>query len=124
MSETWIAYEDLTALVGVEAAGALCAALGGAPVYVARRPSPDGDLARAAGMEAAGALAAAYGGETVVVPTRRAYLRARQTGELLRQGLSCRETARRVGLTERRVRQIARQIRTNPGGARQASLWD
>lgn len=128
MAEIWVSYPELSDLIGADAARALCACLGGVPVYVPRKAADAASartLARIVGPRALDALCAAYGGAHIAVPNgRRAEPLKRRALAMLEAGRSRRDIALELGLTERYVRQLARQLRNAADTPRQCTLFD
>lgn len=78
-------------------------------IYIPRRPRPGKCLVSLIGMDAATKLANTYGGQTLVMPKCRAMYREQRNAEALRMaaaGISIRNIAEAVGLTDRQVRYI------------------
>jgi hypothetical protein len=106
--------DDIAAEIGFSAAVALAVQRGGSNVYIPSHPTSRTVLARIVGISAATRLAACWGGEVLAVPTLRVYevavLRT-AIGRMSTAGLPAFEIAHRVGLTERRVQQVRRELR-------------
>lgn len=98
-------YTDLEEVVGLEPASALIRQFGGQKLYIPVTPKPEHRLFEL-GEEAARAIAHHYAGETLEVPSLKAPIRREIIWKLSRQGYSRNEIAARVGVTERRVRQV------------------
>jgi DNA-binding NarL/FixJ family response regulator len=75
---------------------ALIEAFGGTRIYVPKAPNQASPLVQAIGREAAAKLAAAHGGDELKIPIARHW----QVRCLKGQGLSYREIARRLRITE------------------------
>ena len=78
-------------------------------VYFPRHPRPGQCLVRLVGLPAAIKLSTAYGGQTIILPKCRAVYRARRNAEVMRMaeaGMSNRNIAEAVNLTERQVRNV------------------
>lgn len=111
MAELWVSYPELERAIGHDAAQTLCRVHGGVPVYV---PYPD---ARGTGLEKiigpgpTRALASFYGGGYITVPNHR---RQEPLKPRVVAGIEAkrhyRDIALEVGVTERYVRSIARQM--------------
>lgn len=106
---------EIAEIAGLPAALAVAEAVGGTRAYIPRQPDADHWLVRAVGAEEAARIADYFttgrtgseiefpiGPSSSYVKERR--LRARRLRELTAQGLSNRQTARQVGVTERAVR--------------------
>src|ERR1041384_8581204 len=99
---------ELSHILGPQAALQLSVAFGGTRIYVPVMPEAGDEIAQAIGIEAAGKLSAAYGGEQIDVPMgpgKVLRLRARIEA-LLSQGKSERDIGRELVLSERMVRRI------------------
>ena len=78
-------------------------------VYFPRHPRPGQCLVSLVGLSAAVKLSKAYGGQTIILPKCRAIYRARRNAEVMRMaeaGMSNRNIAQAVCLTERQVRNV------------------
>lgn len=116
----WVHFGALADVIGRDAAAALCGEMGGVPVYVPAAPRPGHDLERIVGRQALLALAAVYGGARIMVPNlRRGQPRKGEILELLGRGLSRRDIALRLCVTQRYVELVAQRARP---AAVQASL--
>jgi hypothetical protein len=99
---------ELSQILGPEAALQLSVAFGGTRIYVPVVPGAEDEIAQAIGIDAARKLSRAYGGEQIEVPVgpgKPLRLRARIEA-LLAQGKSQRDIARELVLSERMVRHI------------------
>jgi len=99
-------WEEIGRVAGDEAALQLSIKFGGTRIYVP--VVPDRQLVEAVGAEAAARLSSAWGAEQIDVPARpgkTARLKDRVRA-LLGQGLSCREIARQLAITERHARRV------------------
>lgn len=107
MASTWLSTPDLVAIVGEDAAIALCQEYGGLCVYVTKRPERS-KLVPVIGHVAAESLCAAFGGEEIMLP---ALIRRPQIKEkiivLLKAGVSYAEIARECRCSYRHVAGIA-----------------
>jgi hypothetical protein len=99
---------ELADVIGMPGAKALCSMWGGQRLYIRRTPSADSALVALLGELLVGRLAARYGGDRIELPVPDvAAARRAEVLRLLRsEHLLLREIATRVGLSERRVRQI------------------
>ena len=99
-------WEEIGRVVGNDAALQLSVTFGGARIYVP--VDPPAQFIDVIGIDAAARLSHAWGGEQIDVPARpgkAARLKARVSA-LLDQGLSCREIARQLAITERHARRV------------------
>jgi hypothetical protein len=107
---------ELAAVIGMPGAKAVCSMWGGTRWYVSREPSIA--LIELIGEQMAARLCARFAGEELLLPVPD--LAAARRGEVLRlhsEHLLCKEIAKRVGLTERRVRQIVFSSAGEGGGS-------
>ena len=115
---------DLVELIGLPAALALVEHWGGViALYVPQEMHAAHPLARRLGVEAAHKLASVYGGGSITIPRAAHALRRARDREVMRlraEGLSPRDIAPQVGLTERWVWEILR--RCGQQGQQQARL--
>lgn len=105
--------DDIAGVIGFTATLRIATWYGGQNLYVSPTPDESMQLVRLIGMPAAQRLAAEWGGERVAVPTMWAYeedQRNRLVGNLLKRGISTKEIARDMGMTERRIQQIRRVL--------------
>ena len=114
MARKWLPFEAVEHIVGKDAAHALCEALGGQSWYIpggARGVEHTHPIAAAVGLEAMEALCAAFGPGTVTFSRPRG-VGSRKPEIILRleDGLSCREVARELGVTERYVQRIRKDL--------------
>ena len=123
MSETWVSREELAEAIGDDGADLLCRPWAGYPrtfpQAVAGSPLPT-----VIGPERMERLCAAFGGLRVTLPNRR-------KGEpfkdrivrMLETGKSPGRIALELGVTERYVRILARQVKEQPKPQVQLRLW-
>lgn len=113
---------EIAEIAGLAAALAVAEAVGGTRAYIPRRPDADHWLVRAVGAEAAARIAdyltTGRTGSEIEFPigpagsyVKERQCRARRLRELTAQGLSNRQTAQRVGITERAVRLFKARMR-------------
>ena len=115
MGELWVSHDELVDAIGDDGADLLCRAVGGVSTYIPRKPVAGSPLSAVLGMKRMERLCAAFGGLRVTLPNRR-------KGEpfkdrivrMLENGKSPGRIALELGVTERYVRILARQI---PGSA-------
>lgn len=113
----WVTYDNLSAVVGSEAAFRLAAARGGLDTWVPEQLDATHELARTMGLYAAKKLCRAYGGSEIAVPSRRRRLsRVREVNDLLEKGERASDIAMKLGITVRYVRHLAAQAKTRRGG--------
>ena len=96
-------------LIGIDATMRIVGRFGGAPLYLAAEPRPDGPLAMLIGWPAARLLGGEFAGEHPTIPKAYVALQALRNQRLRddrRAGRSLRQLALRYGLTQRRVCQI------------------
>lgn len=108
-------FEDLSAVIGFTATMRLAVWLGSANgrLYVPKKPEEGQLLVKLIGMKAAERLTQEWGGEHLHVPKLTGYekdVRNKLIGGLLEAGISTREIGARMGMTERRVQQICREL--------------
>ncbi len=124
MSETWVSREELAEAIGDDGADLLCRAVGGVSTYIPRKPVAGSPLSAVIGPERMERLCAAFGGLRVTLPNRR-------KGEpfkdrivrMLETGKSPGRIALELGVTERYVRILARQVKEQPKPQVQLRLW-
>lgn len=122
MGANWVTFGELRDVIGLDMARVLCRSRGGVSLYIAGNPGEDAELAPVIGLPALRALAQVYGGETIVVPNhRKGTPKKRDILRLREQGVSLRDIALRLDVTERYVEYVASVGR--PKSA-QASLLD
>lgn len=106
-------FDDLASVIGFTATLRIAVYFGGSNLYVAAEPDESQQVVKLIGMPAARRLAEQWGTETIAVPTMWAYeedQRNRLVGNLLRRGISPKDIARDMGLSERRIQQIRRHL--------------
>lgn len=100
--------QSFVALTGLRATMLIVEAFGGRPIYVAKDPDPDGNLARLVGLDAAIVLGCEYGGNRLTIPKAGAALRAlrdqRIRAEHAHKSLS--KLVQDYSLSERRICEI------------------
>ena len=101
--------DEISGLIGHEAATRLVAAFGGTRIYVPQFPEPDDTLSDSIGYHAALTLAQMYGGDRIEVPNPPP--RRVKIIELRAGGLSVDAIARSLGCTRRRVFQVLAEAR-------------
>lgn len=112
MAGIWVNFANLQDIMGKDMATVLCRARGGVSFYVPKAAQAGHDLVRIIGVPAFRALVAVYGGEVIVVPNyRRGTPRKGTILKLLEQGVSMRDIAMRLDVTERYVEHIAACVR-------------
>lgn len=81
---------------------------GGAPLYIASDPSPDGQLARLIGLDAAATLGREFGGDRPAIPKAGAALRALRDRSIRADHAtkSIRQLVQAYSLSERRICEI------------------
>ena len=96
------------ALIGLEATMRIVDAHGGAWIYIAEQPAPDGALSQLVGYEAARALAKEYGLERLRIPKAGRALRAIRDARIRADHatLSLRQLVEKYRLAERRICEI------------------
>lgn len=105
--------DDLAGVIGFTGTLRIAVWFGGQNLYIAAQPAEGQQLVKLIGIAAAKRLAEQWGGETVAVPTMWAYeedQRNRLVANLLHRGISPRDIARDMGMTERRIQQIRRVL--------------
>jgi AraC-like DNA-binding protein len=90
---------------------------GGQALYVAQNPTDTQRLAKVIGLDAAQRLAREFGSGVVVVPICRSWRIRKQVLDLIGQGLSADEIARRVGCHQRTVARYRRKRRAMRSGS-------
>lgn len=99
---------DIAEALGLRVALAFAAAFGGTELRIPKRlPPPDHPLMRALGPEDCAALCRYMADQVVYVPHCRVEGRRRAVVQLLSQGATQAQVARRTGLSARHVRRIA-----------------
>ena len=122
MGAVWISYAELAGLIGNDAAHTLCRTRGGVTLYVPKVPDEGGELARIIGLAALRKLVEVHGGEIIVTPNRRKEgPRKGKILDMLAKGMSERDIALRLDVTQRYVEYLAKSARHS---ARQGSLLD
>lgn len=122
MGANWISWAELTGLIGNDAAQALCSTLGGVTLYVPKLEDESSKIAKIIGATALRKLAQVYGGEIIMVPNRRRRGPIKdKILNMLAQGVSGRDIALRLDVTQRYVEYLAKA-----GGSqqRQGNLLD
>lgn len=108
----WVTYDNLSAVVGSEAAINLARARGGLDVWVPETLEKTHDLVKIMGTHAAKKLCNAYGGSEITVSSRRKKeSRQREVRDLIEKGHSATHIAMTLGITIRYVRYLAAQVR-------------
>ena len=121
MSADSLPLHDLVTTIGRPATLALIEAFGGTRVYVPVAPNQASPLVRSIGREAALALSARLGGSSATNVLKVPLARDWRILAYREEGLSYREIARRLAITEDTVwRHLQRAEQT----ARQGSLFD
>ncbi|WP_300778396.1 hypothetical protein, partial [uncultured Bilophila sp.] len=123
VSEVWVSYPELAETLGDTGASLLCAAVGGASMFVPRAPVPGSYLTALLGMERMDRLCAAFGGLRIVVPNRRREPYKDRIIRMLDAGKSPGTIALELGVTERYVRFVAQQAKKQPKPQEQLRLW-
>ena len=114
MGELWVSHDELVDAIGNDGADLLCRAVGGVSTYIPRKPVAGSPLS----------AVAAFGGLRGTLPNRR-------KGEpfkdrivrMLGSGKSPGRIALELGVTERYVRILARQVKEQPKPQVQLRLW-
>lgn len=118
----WVTYDNLSAIVGLEAAFRLAVTRGGLELWVPDNLDKTHDLARIMGLRAAKRLASAYGGSAIIVPSRRKReSREREVHAMLEKGESASHIAVKLGITVRYVRYLAARAKTRQGSGSRTS---
>ncbi|WP_347289069.1 RNA helicase [Bilophila wadsworthia] len=124
MGELWVSHDELVDAIGDDGADLLCRAVGGVSTYIPRKPVAGSPISAVLGMKRMERLCAAFGGLRVTLPNRR-------KGEpfkdrivrMLETGKSPGNIALELGVTERYVRILARQVKEQPKPQVQLRLW-
>lgn len=106
-------FDDLAGVIGFTATLRIAAWYGGQNLYIPAQPDETMQIVKLVGLPCAKRLAESWGTETIAVPTMWAYeedQRNRLVGNLLNRGMSPKDIARDMGVTERRVQQIRRVL--------------
>ncbi len=112
MAGIWVSFGNLQDIIGEDMARVLCQSMGGVTFYVPKKATPGHDLVRLIGKAGLRSLSAVYGGEVIVVPNyRRGKPRKGEIIKLLERGVSMRDIALRLDVTERYVEHIATSVR-------------
>lgn len=123
MSETWVSYGELADTIGDTGASLLCAAVGGASMFIPQAPVKGAYLTALLGEERMGRLCAGFGGLRIVVPNRRREPYKARIVRMLEAGKSPFAIALELGVTERYVRIVAQQTKKQPKPQVQLRLW-
>jgi len=107
---------ELAALVGVRPALALAREYGGRRLFVPPEPKPGHRLCIIMGERAARVLGSLRGSERIDVPTAVTLLRWYAAARLRASGYSHGAIAEKLGMSERRVREITKGV--EPSGSR------
>lgn len=108
MGASWISYAELAGIIGKDAAQTLCSTRGGVTLYVPKLLDEGSEIAKIMGVPALRLLARVYGGECIIVPNRRkAGPRKEKIHDLIAAGLSARDIALRLDVTQRYVEYLA-----------------
>ena len=111
--------DQISEVIGKDAAVSLCKAVGGVSWYIPHKPGPDHQIARIIGQRAWKGLCAAFGGTRLILPRGDRAWRRQRAIELLKAGeRSVREIALECGTTERNVSRLRSRINND----RQAGL--
>lgn len=103
--------EQLSDVIGQEAAYRLCRSMGGISYYIPKAPRPDHRIAERIGQGAWEKLCAYYGGTRLKLPTGEQYFKRQRAVALLQEGrLSNRQIALEIGGTEGFVSQLRAQL--------------
>ena len=122
MAGIWVSFGNLQDVIGEDMARVLCQTRGGVTIYVPKTARQEHELTRYIGMTGLRSLSAVYGGEVIVVPNyRRGKPRKAEIIRLLERGLSMRDIALQLDVTERYVEHIATSVRPK---ATQVSLLE
>ena len=124
MGELCVSHDELVDAIGDDGADLLCRAVGGVSTYIPRKAVAGSPLSAVLGMKRMERLCAAFGGLRVTLPNRR-------KGEpfkdrivrMLSSGKSPGRIALELGVTERYVRILARQVKEQPKPQVQLRLW-
>lgn len=112
MGASWISYAELEGIIGKDAAQTLCSTRGGVTLYVPKLLDEGSEIGRIVGVPALRLLAQVYGGESIVVPNRRkAGPRKEKILDMITAGLSARDIALRLDVTQRYVEYLAKAAR-------------
>ena len=120
MSEVWISCAELEETIGKAGASLLCAAVGGASMFIPRAPVKGAYLTALLGEERMGRLCAGF--VRIVVPNRRREPYKARIVRMLEAGKSPVAIALELGVTERYVRILARQVKEQPSPQMQFRL--
>lgn len=118
MASRWVSMVELEMLIGKEAAQVLCRHAGGVSHRCPVHPHTDTLFARLIGAPALKKLCQAYGGEMIVLPNGQHTTKKMDIVARLEQGKSCRQIAMELGLTERWVEIVAKDLRPRAVQAR------
>ena len=111
MSRKWLTFDAVSNAVGADAAVALCGELGGMTWYLPATADPAHPAAVSVGLEGMEALCEAFGPGQVTLPRLRwAGTRKPDIIHRLQQGGSCRDIAAELGVTERYVQRIRKDL--------------
>jgi len=116
---------DLAEALGLRVALALIAHFGGLEMRVPKHPGPDHPLLKALGETDGRAVCSCLGGEQIYVPRGGRAGRVKAALEMADTGLTRRQIARALGISQRHVRRMAKGCtggRTKPD-QRQTSLF-
>lgn len=106
--------EDISSVIGLTATLTLVAWYGDLKrLYVPKGAEADCVLARLIGQDHAKRLSAEWGGEHLSIPQIHGYdveVRRSRTARLLQQGFGAQEIAVLLGVSERRIQQISREL--------------
>ena len=122
MAGLWVSYGELATVIGEDLARMLCRLRGGVSLHIPKQATSDAVLAPFIGLPALRALSSVYGGATITVPNKRKdEPRKGQVLDMLDAGMSARDIALQLDVTERYVRHVGASARPN---IKQASLFD
>ena len=105
MGELWVSHDELVDAIGDDGADLLCRAVGGVSTYIPRKPVAGSPLSAVLGMKRKGE------------PFKDRIVRMLETGK------SPGRIALELGVTERYVRILARQVKEQPKPQVQLRLW-
>ena len=99
-------------VIGLQRTLSLAKKAGGTRLYFSKTAKPEHSLVQLVGLRAARDLANRFGGESLHVPNGRAALNSYRARALRREGRTVREIARKLGLSDRWISQLTRDIKS------------
>lgn len=115
VGELWVSHDELIDAISDDGVDLLCRAAGDMPTYIPRKPVADSPISAVLGMKRMERLYVAFGGLRVTLPNKR---KGEPLKDRIVRMLSFRKSpggiALELGVMERYVRTLARQMKEQP----------